>query len=172
MYKIIGGGLLFFIALFVVQVMPVQAAEKQTVATSSVLTATSTQVAIEKQVREYFADIPVMIEIARCESKFRQFTDSGAVLRGGAGGGMVGVFQFFESIHATPALKLGFDLKTIEGNLGYARHVYTESGSTPWKSCMPTVVPVHNDATLKVRIELLTKLVGLLQQLLALQQQK
>ena len=46
-------------------------------------TASTTTQSVEATVREYFADIPVMIEIARCESKFRQFADSGNVLRGG-----------------------------------------------------------------------------------------
>src|SRR5690606_12508644 len=59
--------------------------------------------AVEEKVRDYFADTPVMVEIARCESKFRQYTDSGQPLRGGSGGGMVGVFQFFESIHQNAA---------------------------------------------------------------------
>jgi hypothetical protein len=95
----------------------------------------------EKRVREYFKDTPVMIEIARCESNFRQYTDAGTVLRGGDSGGMVGTFQFFESIHATPAKALGFDITTLEGNLAYAKHVYTNEGTTPWnpaKHCWGT----------------------------------
>lgn len=171
MSKISNLGGLFFIVLFLMNVVPAEAAEKEVIATSSVATSTATTavVSVEKRVRDYFVDIPVMIEIARCESKFRQFTDSGTVLRSG---GMIGIFQFYESVHKTSALKLGFNLETVEGNLGYAKHVYVQSGSTPWKSCVPAVVPLSNEATLKLRIELLTKLVGLLQQLLALQQQK
>ncbi len=174
MYKFIGGGVLLFIGIFCVQVQATFAAEKKVVATSSLATTTQTAQSIEKQVREYFADIPVMIEIAKCESKFRQFTDSGAVLRGGAGGGMVGIFQFFESIHSNGAAKLGFDLKTVEGNLGYARHVYTQQGTAPWKECIPAVLPQvasSNIQQLQLRIKLLTELVGLLQQLLELKQQ-
>src|SRR6266540_6291158 len=38
---------------------------------------------IERQVRAFFADAPVMANIARCESKFRQFADSGNVFKGG-----------------------------------------------------------------------------------------
>ena len=57
------------------------------------------QTASETTVRDYFSDIPVMIEIARCESNFRQFTENGDVVRGGSGGGMVGMFQFFEACH-------------------------------------------------------------------------
>lgn len=175
MYKIIGGGVLLFISIFCVQVQPTLAAEKKVVATSSLATTTPTAAAsIEKQVREYFADIPVMIEIAKCESKFRQFNDSGTVLRGGSSGGMIGVFQFYESIHTKGAQALGFNLATVEGNLGYAKHVYLQQGTTPWRECIPKVLPQTpntNIQQLQLRIKLLTELVGLLQQLLELKQQ-
>lgn len=137
-------------------------------ATTTATTTTTTSVSVEQRVRQYFIDTPVMVDIARCESKFRQFTDSGSVLRGGSTGGMVGVFQFYEQIHAAPARALGFDITTLEGNLGYARVVYERSGTTPWRSCVPAVQPAH-DAHTQLRIELLTKLLGLLQQLLAMQ---
>ena len=135
---------------------------------TSTTTATTTvqdQVAVEKQVRDYFADVPAMIQIARCESNFRQFTDSGSVLHGGASRGMIGVFQFNEQMHATAARTLGFNLATLEGNIGYARAVYMQQGTTPWASCEPT--PLLSDNS-QLRIELLTKLIGLLQQLLAM----
>ena len=172
MYKIFSRGGLFVVVLFFGFVGPVAAAE--TVATTSTTTATSTstprqdQVAVEKRVRDYFVDVPVMVEIARCESKFRQFTDSGAVLRGGAGGGMIGVFQFYEQVHAKPALLFGFDLATVEGNLSYARQLYERSGTTPWNACVPAGVSTL-DANTELRIVLLKKVIGLLQQLLALQ---
>ena len=125
----------------------------------------------EAKVRAYFKDIPVMIEIARCESKFRQFTDSGTVLRGGDSGGMIGVFQFFESIHSTPAKTLGFDLATLDGNLGYAKHVYTTEGTVPWnpaKACWDiapakTVTKSADKEKLRQQITLLLKLITLLQ---------
>ncbi len=148
--------------------------------TTATTTASSTPVGItwenqtevEKRVRELFAFAPVMIEIARCESKFRQFTDNGNVLRGGGNAGMIGVFQFYEAIHATPALALGFDITTTEGNLGYARHLYTESGTRPWASCVPDVIPiapVMSAANKELQIKLLTKVVALLQDLLKME---
>lgn len=137
-----------------------------------------TQAEVEARTREYFKDTPVMIEIARCESKFRQFTDSGNVLRGGSAGGMVGVFQFFESIHTTPAKALGFDITTLEGNLGYAKHVYNTEGTTPWnsaKACWnipttatPTPAIKASKADLQKQIDLLLQLISLLKQLQSL----
>jgi hypothetical protein len=134
---------------------------------STVSTTVPALASVEDRVREYFADIPVMIEIARCESKFRQFTDSGSVLRGGASGQFVGIFQFMESIHSSVARTLGHDLATVDGNLAYARHLYTQQGTKPWTSCVPTVLP-STDAQLQLQIELMTKLIGLLQELLKL----
>jgi len=92
------------------------------------------EVSVEDSVRSFFSDIPVMIDIARCESKFRQFSEDGSVLKGGWGGAMVGVFQFYEAVHDGAATAMGFDLGTLEGNLGYAKHLYTVSGTTPWNS--------------------------------------
>ena len=147
-------------------------------ATTTALTSTPT-LTVEESVREYFADIPVMIEIARCESKFRQFADSGNVLRGGLGRQMVGVFQFFDRYHTSPAYALGFDIETLEGNLAYARYVYAVEGTAPWNSAracwdIPSVdttpeAPV-SDAVLRQKIALLEQIIQLLQTLLALQQ--
>ncbi len=160
--------------IFFIQIETTSAAT----ATSSASTSSSSTarihdaVAVEKKVRKYFADIPVMIEIARCESKFRQFTDSGSVLRGGGGMGMVGIFQFYEAIHKKAARDLGFDIDTVEGNLGYARHLYTQSGSTPWISCVPNVVPAQatlSQAHKALQIKLLTQVLALLQELLKME---
>lgn len=125
MKKIIVYGI-FALVFFAVNVPATEAATT----TQAVLTEQN----VEMRVREYFKDMPVMIEIARCESKFRQYTDSGSPLRGGSSGGMVGVFQFFESIHSSVATNLGFDLTTLEGNIAYAKHVYESEGVSPWNS--------------------------------------
>lgn len=137
--------------------------------TSTASTTKLTPMEIEAKVRAAFADVPVMIEIARCESKFRQFTDAGNVFYGGQDRGMIGIFQFYESIHRPMATALGYDLATVEGNIAYARHLYTESGTTPWQSCVPAVTPVL-DANTQQRIKLMMQLIDLLQQLLALKQ--
>jgi hypothetical protein len=154
------------------------------------MTASADQ-AVEIQVREYFADIPVMIEIARCESKFRQFADSGNVLRGGVGGQMVGVFQFFDRYHTSPAYELGFDIETLEGNLAYARYVYDRQGTAPWNAArdcwdipeLRTLTPEpltavtvsepigdNADNVTQQKITLMRQVIELLQTLLALRQ--
>jgi hypothetical protein len=151
-----------------------------------VATVTSnTNTSIEQKVRTYFKDTPAMAEIARCESGFRQFADSGTVLRSD---GMIGVFQFYEDVHAPAALKLGYDLATVDGNLAYAKHLYDSEGTTPWngsKGCWnstlllttPTKAPTAaatitaaDRARLLEKIATLTKLIVQLQKQLALKQ--
>ena len=134
---------------------------------------------VEETVREYFVDLPVMIEIARCESKFRQFADSGSALRGGMGGQMVGVFQFFDRYHTSSAHELGFDIETLEGNLGYARYTYERKGTSPWNSaraCWDITdlnaieATVVSDADLRQQIGLLRQIIELLQTFIRLKQ--
>lgn len=167
-----------------VSIFPTVTSAKTKIETNVDLTATSSasttsNIDVEKKVRAFFAKTPAMIEIARCESKCRQYTDSGSVLRGGYNNSMIGIFQFYETIHLKAAAALGFDLATIEGNLGYAKHLYTVSGTQPWnssKSCWniakTTATPLSKAEKEKLiaKIETLTKLVATLQKLLAEQQ--
>jgi hypothetical protein len=90
---------------------------------------------VEQYVREYFKDAPVMAEIARCESRFRQYDSAGRVLRNEQGSSAMGVFQIMASIHAASAKKnLGFDIYTLEGNAAYARYLYERSGTRDWNA--------------------------------------
>ncbi|HET8574559.1 MAG TPA: hypothetical protein VFM02_00090 [Candidatus Paceibacterota bacterium] len=90
--------------------------------------------AVEQKTEEVFADTPVLINIAHCESGFRQYTTDGQPFHGGAGGQMIGVMQLYGSIHEKAAQALGFDINTLEGNLGYAKHLYEQQGTQPWTS--------------------------------------
>ncbi len=155
-----------------------EAATKSTTKTAAASsTVALTPQEVEKRVRAEFAATPAMIEIARCESEFRHYNGNGTVLRGGYNAGMVGVFQFYEAIHASQARALGFDLATLEGNLKYAKHLHSISGTQPWnssKSCWnvptktSTSLSTSERAELLAKIRELTKLVVTLQKLLAL----
>jgi hypothetical protein len=89
---------------------------------------------VEEYVREYFEDVPIMTEVARCESRFRHFTKYGDVLRGEINDDDIGVMQINEHYHEDTADKLGYNLYSIDGNLGYARYLYEKEGVKPWKS--------------------------------------
>lgn len=87
---------------------------------------------VEAHVREYFSDIPIMAEIARCESHFTQFGKNGQVIRGIQNPKDVGVMQINEHYHLEQSKKLNLDIYTIDGNLEYARYLYEKQGARPW----------------------------------------
>ena len=93
------------------------------------------EVAVEKTIKELVQDEcgvgHVMVEIARCESQYRQFYE-GDVLRGKVNSEDVGIFQINEGYHLSIAMKMNVDIETIEGNIAYARHLYDTKGTAPW----------------------------------------
>ena len=89
---------------------------------------------VEEYVRDYFADIPVMAAVAKCESRFRQYDKNGNVLRGEKVYEDVGVMQVNETYHKEASIDIGLDLSTIQGNVAYARYLYEKEGTKPWNS--------------------------------------
>lgn len=92
---------------------------------------------IEQAVREYFADAPMLIEVARCESTFTHFGKDGKILRGRAVADDLGVMQVNEYYHGKTAKKLGIDIYTLEGNMAYARYLYEKNGLSDWSASKP-----------------------------------
>ncbi len=88
-------------------------------------------------VESYFADVPIMIKVAHCESRFRQYGTDGSVFRGIVNDLDVGIMQVNEYYHSSTAEKLGLDLYTIQGNVAYARYLYEKQGTAPWVSSEP-----------------------------------
>ncbi|HAO64849.1 TPA: hypothetical protein DCQ44_02605 [Candidatus Taylorbacteria bacterium] len=96
-----------------------------------------TKATVEDVVKDYFRDIPVLAKVAKCESEYRQVTESGAVLRGTQNPFDVGVMQINEKYHLDRAEKLGMNIYTLSGNLDYARALYKENGTAPWSASKP-----------------------------------
>jgi hypothetical protein len=88
----------------------------------------------EQYVKQYFSDIPIMIQIAKCESRFRQLDADGDIHRGEINSEDVGVMQINEHYHLNQSIKNDFDIYTIEGNTAYARNLYERQGTQPWAS--------------------------------------
>lgn len=86
----------------------------------------------ETIVREYFKDIPVMIQVARCESQFRHTLADGSVLQGRVDSDDTGVMQINKRYHLKTAIELGLDLDDVYDNLAYARDLYERKGTQPW----------------------------------------
>ena len=88
----------------------------------------------EAAVREYFKDIPVMIQVARCESQFRHILADGSVLHGVVDSADTGVMQINKRYHASAAAAMGLSLDDLHGNMAYARHLYETQGIRPWNA--------------------------------------
>ena len=88
---------------------------------------------VEAKVRSEFWDAPIMVRIAYCESRVRQFNPDGTVHRGRINPKDAGVFQINEPWHLASANRLGMDIYTLDGNIAYARHLYERNGTRDWK---------------------------------------
>lgn len=108
--------------------------ETQVVETKKSPKEIETIMSTEEYVRQYFKDIPIMIQIARCESTFRHLKVNGDVNRGRVNSADVGVMQINEIYHLDTAEKKAYDLHTIEGNTAYARDLYMREGTQPWSA--------------------------------------
>ncbi len=91
-----------------------------------------TSVSVEAYVRDYFYDTPILAEISKCESTFRQFDSKGRVIKGRVNSDDIGVMQINTYYHGESAENLGYDLYTIDGNLGFAKWLYSKYGDAPW----------------------------------------
>jgi len=124
-------------ASFIPRVLPESIEIKETLPTEAKKTAPERNITVEEYVRNYFSDIPVMVEIARCESHFRQYDKDGDVLRGEKNSLDRGVMQINEYYHNETSDRLGYDILTLEGNTSYARALFEKYGVKPWISSYP-----------------------------------
>jgi hypothetical protein len=111
-----------------------------TIAASEASTETPAETGAMSQeaiVRSYFRDIPVMAEIARCESTFRHTLSDGSVLRGRVDSDDTGVMQINRRYHGEKAAALQLDLNDIYHNMAYARYLYETQGVQPWSASAP-----------------------------------
>lgn len=86
---------------------------------------------IRDYVEDVFGNNHIMVDVARCESGFRQYYSGGDVLIAGDSNA-VGVFQLLEVWHEQAAEDRGHSIYTVEGNVGYAQELYEEEGLKPW----------------------------------------
>ena len=91
----------------------------------------------EAVVRSYFADIPIMIDVARCESTFTHTLADGSVLRGRVDNRDTGVMQINTYYHGDTADRMGLNLEDLYDNMTYARDLYERQGVQPWSASQP-----------------------------------
>ncbi|MDB5204161.1 MAG: hypothetical protein JWP09_189 [Candidatus Taylorbacteria bacterium] len=108
------------------------------VATTTEVVVAEAPKTVGEQVQEYFKDSPIMIKVAWCESRNRQFEKDGVTpFTGRINQSDVGVMQINKYYHLDTAKKMGLDLNTIDGNMAYAKYLYGKEGTTPWNSSSP-----------------------------------
>lgn len=98
---------------------------------------------IKRAVIERFGTTSPMVAVAFCESGFRQFDSHGEVLRGREVSDDRGLFQINLRYHGVTSLLLGYDVGTLEGNIGYAEYLYEKQGLSPWSassSCLKNIL--------------------------------
>ena len=91
----------------------------------------------ELAVRSYFRDIPIMIEVARCESTFRHELADGSILQGRVDPADTGVMQINKRYHQATAAAMELNLDDLYDNMAYARHLYEKQGTQPWSASAP-----------------------------------
>jgi hypothetical protein len=125
--------------LMVANAEPVTAGESEATTTVQSLPEDHplTTISVEAYVRDYFKNTPILAEISKCESTFRQFDSKGRVVRGRVNSDDVGIMQINEFYHGEKAVELGYDLYTLDGNLGYATWLYSKYGDSPWIHSKP-----------------------------------
>ncbi len=105
-----------------------------TTATSTKSSTITSNNDIQKRLVEILGADHIMIEVARCESGFRQYNSNGTALHGGYNGKMIGIFQLYDDYHVADAKRLGFDIYNVEGNIKYAKWLFDKQGVQPWSS--------------------------------------
>lgn len=88
-------------------------------------------------VREYYADTPILADIAFCESTMRHTGKDGKILRGLVDSDDIGVMQINTRYHQETADELGIDIYSLNGNLAYAEYLYEKQGTQPWNASRP-----------------------------------
>lgn len=106
-----------------------------TVIAISTTTAFTNNTGVMAYVKQQYADEPVLVDIARCESAFRQYDPAtGEVLHGVKDNQDIGVMQINEQYQGAEALSMGYDIDTVEGNVAYAQYLYETQGAAPWNA--------------------------------------
>ena len=93
-----------------------------------------------KSMAEMVADAtgdPRMAIVAHCESQLKHFNDDGTVLLGWQNPKDIGVFQINEPTWGKQAKRLGYDIRTLEGNLAMGGYIFKTEGFKPWKYSKP-----------------------------------
>lgn len=119
------------------EVVEQKSIQKPVVAKGKGFSASGADAETERIVRSYFRDIPIMAEIARCESTFRHTLSDGSVLKGRVDSDDTGVMQINRRYHGATAAQLKLNIEDLYHNMAYARYLYETQGTQPWSASAP-----------------------------------
>ncbi len=86
---------------------------------------------------EEFGQDSVMVDIARCESTYKQYEivdNTIKVLRGKMNPADVGLFQINVDNHELTIQRGGYNIYTPKGNIEFAKYLYEKYGTRPWNA--------------------------------------
>lgn len=109
----------------------------QATTTKTNILAGARRIDVENYLIQEYADTPILVEIARCESEFRHYGSDGNVLRGRVEPDDIGVMQINKFYHGDKAKEMGIDIYTIDGNIEFAKYLYKKYGNKPWSASAP-----------------------------------
>lgn len=84
-----------------------------------------------------FGSESVMVDIARCESTYRQYEivdNTVKVLRGIVNSADVGIFQINVDNHELTINNGGYNIYIPQGNIEFAKYLYDKYGTSPWNA--------------------------------------
>ena len=87
---------------------------------------------LARQIRAVFADAPIMVRVAMCESGLTH-RENGELLRNKNGSSARGAFQVMMSYHGPEMRKMGLDPRRTDEYLAYVRFLYDQQKLAPWK---------------------------------------
>jgi hypothetical protein len=101
----------------------------------STTTAFTDNTGVMAYVKQQYAGDPILVNIAACESTFRQYdAKTGDVLHGKVDSQDIGVMQINQKYQGDKAASMGFNIDTVEGNVAYAKYLYETQGAAPWSA--------------------------------------
>lgn len=88
-----------------------------------------TEERIIQEIKNTFPDAPIMVEVAKCESRFKQYAYNPT--NNSHDGG---IFQISKKYHGEEMNELGVDQYDIQENIQFARKLYEREGLKPWNA--------------------------------------
>lgn len=92
---------------------------------------------VKEMVEDEFGVGHIMVEVARCESGWRQFKEDGSVLMSHYGTDDAGVFQI-NKVHLPELKLLNLDRNKTLDNIAFARVLYDRNGLRDWEASRVT----------------------------------